>query len=140
MDILLVVLLIIAGVVLLVLELFLLPGFGIAGVSGFLSLAGAVLVAYLKISATAGHITLGAALLTSALAVYAFFRSQAIEKIGLDTTIDSKVTLASPGRKIENLERDAHELEQQKEQVRADSTEQLHSEKTTHSTTATQNN
>ena len=52
MNIALVVILIVAGVILLLLELFLLPGFGIAGITGFLSLAGAVAAAYLRIGAT----------------------------------------------------------------------------------------
>ena len=46
MDIILVVLLVLAGVALLLMELFLLPGFGIAGVGGFGFLAGAVMYAY----------------------------------------------------------------------------------------------
>lgn len=113
MNILLVVLLVLAGVVLLLLEVFLLPGFGIAGIAGFVSLAGAVAAAYLKISALAGHITLGAVLLTSALAAYWFLRGNALQKMALDTSIDSKVDLASPGKKIENLEREAQDLEKE---------------------------
>lgn len=116
MNILLVVMLIVAGAVLLLLELFLLPGFGIAGIAGFMSLAGAVVAAYLEIGVTAGHITLGAAIITTALAVYVFFRTRAIEKMGLDTSINSKVTLAPPGRKIEKLEREAQEIEQKQEE------------------------
>jgi len=42
MNIFLVVLLVLAGVALLLMEMFLLPGFGIAGVSGFLALIGFV--------------------------------------------------------------------------------------------------
>lgn len=117
MNIALVVILIVAGVILMLLELFLLPGFGIAGVAGFLSLAGAVAAAYLRIGATAGHITLAAAIVAAALAVYGFIRSHALQKMALDTSIDSQVKLASPGKKIENLERDAKEMdaERQKE-------------------------
>lgn len=105
MNIALVVILIVAGVILLLLELFLLPGFGIAGITGFLSLAGAVAAAYLRIGATAGHITLAAAIVAAALAVYGFLKSHALQKMALDTSIDSQVTLASPGRKIADLER-----------------------------------
>ncbi len=118
MNIALVVILIVAGVVLLLLELFLLPGFGIAGIAGFLSLGGAVAAAYLRIGAMAGHITLAAAVVASALAVYGFIRSHALQKMALDTSIESQVKLASPGKKIENLERDAKQMDAEREKER----------------------
>lgn len=113
MDIFLVILLAVAGIVLLLLEMFLLPGFGIAGLAGFASLAGSVFVAYIKIGAMAGHITLLACAVLSVLAIWGFIRSKALEKMALDTTIDSKVELAAPGKKIENLEAEAQKLEKQ---------------------------
>lgn len=100
---LIVILLVLVGVGLLVAEMFLLPGFGIAGISGFSALIASVVVAYLKMSPIAGHIVLAACLLLSALAIYGFFRSRAIEKMGLDAQIDSKVGLADPGKKINDL-------------------------------------
>lgn len=99
MNLLLVILLAVAGIVLLLLEMFLLPGFGIAGVMGFVCLAGAVAAAYLCLGVVAGHITLGAVLVLSGLSIYGFIKSKALEKMGLDTTIDSKVSLASPARR-----------------------------------------
>ena len=54
----------------------------------------------------AGHATLAAAFVLTGLAIYGFFRSRAIEKMSLDTTIDSKVELAAPGKKIENLKKE----------------------------------
>lgn len=107
MDILILVLLSLAGVLLLVLELFLIPGVGIAGIAGGGCLVGAVVYAYMEIGATAGHITFFAVLITSAIAIYAFYKSRAIEKMGLDTKIDDKVELADPGKKIERLKSDA---------------------------------
>ena len=103
---LIVILLVVFGVGLLVAEMFLLPGFGIAGISGFGLLIAAVVVAYLCISPMAGHITLAAVLGLSALATYGFFRSHAIEKMGLDTKIDSQVGLADPGKKINDLKKE----------------------------------
>ncbi len=100
---LLVILLVLFGVGLLVAEMFLLPGFGVAGVFGFGMLIAAIVVAYLYISHLAGHITLAAVLVLSALATYVFFKSRAIEKMGLNTQIDSKVGLADPGKKINDL-------------------------------------
>ena len=94
MNVFLVVLLVLAGVALLLTEMFLLPGFGIAGVSGFACLVGAVLVAWLCISKLAGYITLGSCLLLSGLAIWVFIRSKAIDKMALDTKIEGHVKLA----------------------------------------------
>ena len=113
MSIALVVLLVLAGVGLLLVEMFLLPGFGIGGIAGFACLGGAVWVAYSLISTLAGHITLGAALLLCALAIYGFLKSRALEKMGLKTEIDSQVPLAKPGKKIKNLEKAAKEMEEE---------------------------
>ncbi|MCQ2324322.1 MAG: hypothetical protein MJZ53_05675 [Paludibacteraceae bacterium] len=106
MNIAIVILLLLVGVGLLVAELFLLPGFGFAGICGFLSLAGSVVVAYWKLAAIypwAGHVTLAAAVILTGLAVYGFIKSRAIEKMALDTTIDSKVEMPAPGKHIEEL-------------------------------------
>ena len=95
MNVFLVVFLVIAGVALLLLEMFLLPGFGIAGVSGFACLVGAVVVAWIWMGHVAGLITMGACVLVSALAVWGFVRSHALEKMALDTKIDGHVELAN---------------------------------------------
>lgn len=111
MDILILVLLSLAGILLLVLELFLIPGIGMAGIAGGGCLIGAVVYAYMAIGTTAGHITFFAVLLASAIAVYAFYKSKAIEKVGLDTTIDDKVELADPGKKIGRLQEEAEKMD-----------------------------
>ena len=95
MNVFLVVLLVLAGVALLLAEMFLLPGFGIAGVSGFACLIGAVIVSYIKLGLTAGYITLGACVVLSGLAIWGFLRSRALDKMALDTKIDSHVELAN---------------------------------------------
>ena len=95
MDIFLVVLLVLAGVALLLMEMFLLPGFGIAGVSGFLALIGAVVVAWVWIGHVAGLITLGACVILTGLAIFGFVRSNALDKMALDAKIDSHVELAN---------------------------------------------
>ena len=95
MEYFLVVLLVLAGVALLLTEMFLIPGFGIAGVFGFGCLIGAVVLAWLWIGATAGYITLGACVLLSALAVWGFLRSRALDKMALDTKVDGHVELAN---------------------------------------------
>ena len=95
MNIFLVVLLVLAGVALLLMEMFLLPGFGIAGISGFVSLIAAVVLAWLWIGRLAGLITLGACLVLSGLAIWGFLRSNALDKMALDSKIDSHVELAN---------------------------------------------
>jgi len=110
MFIAIVILLLVFGVGLLVAEMFLLPGFGIAGISGFACLVGSVIVAYLKLAPVypwAGHATLAAALVLTAIAIYGFVKSRAIEKMALDTTIDSQVEMPKPGKKLDNLKKDA---------------------------------
>ena len=95
MNVFLVVLLVLAGVALLLMEMFLLPGFGIAGVSGFACLVGAVLVAWIYMGHVAGLITLGACVVVSALAIWGFLRSKALDKMALDTKIEGHVELAN---------------------------------------------
>ena len=95
MNIFLVVLLVLAGVALLLMEMFLLPGFGIAGISGFACLIGAVVLAWLLLGHLAGYITLGACILLSGLAIWGFLRSHALDKMALDSKIDSHVELAN---------------------------------------------
>ncbi len=95
MNTFLVVLLVLAGVALLLMEMFLLPGFGIAGVSGFLALIGAVVVAWVWIGHVAGLITLGACVILTGLAIFGFVRSNALDKMALEAKIDSHVELAN---------------------------------------------
>lgn len=94
MNVFLVVLLVLAGVALLLMEMFLLPGFGIAGVSGFGCFVGAVIVAWSHLGATAGAVTLTASIILSCLAIWGFFRSKAVDKMALDTTVEGHVDLA----------------------------------------------
>ena len=94
MNVFLVVLLVLAGVALLLLEMFLLPGFGIAGVGGFGCLIAAVVMAWMLISRLAGLITLAACLLLSILAIWGFLRSNALDKMALDSKIDGHVEMA----------------------------------------------
>ena len=95
MNVFLVVLLVLAGVALLLMEMFLLPGFGIAGISGFACLVGAVVVAWIYMGHVAGLITLGACVVVSALAIWGFLRSNALDKMALDTKIEGHVELAN---------------------------------------------
>ena len=95
MNTILVVLLVLAGVALLLMEMFLLPGFGIAGISGFGCLLGAVIVAWVCLGRMAGYITLASCVVLSAVAIWGFLRSKALDKMALDTKIEGHVELAN---------------------------------------------
>ena len=93
MNTVLIIILAVIGVLLLLAEIFLIPGGGAVGIAGILCLGGATFGAYYWISPLAGHITLGLSLLFGACCIYAFFKSRALEKMALKTDIDSKVDL-----------------------------------------------
>lgn len=98
-----VILLLIFGVLLMTAELFLLPGFGVAGLSGLACLGGSVAVAYLMISHLAGHIVLCLSVILCVVTAIVFFRSKAVEKMGLDTEIDGKVEMPKAGKHMEEM-------------------------------------
>lgn len=93
MNTFLIVLLIVVGVILLVVELFLIPGFGMAGIAGCLAIAGGVFCSYCYLGATAGHIALLSSVMLSAIAIYIFLKSKTLDKMALNKNIDSKVDL-----------------------------------------------
>lgn len=93
MNIFLVSLLLLFGVALLVVEMFLIPGVGIAGVFSALSLSASVALAYYLISPMAGHVTLFAVLVVAVVAVVAFLKGKTLDKMALQTNVDSRVDL-----------------------------------------------
>ena len=102
------IILIIFGIGLLLAEMFLLPGFGVAGIFGLLSLAGAVIIAYLKLTALwawAGHVTLAACVVLCAITVWVFLKSKAMDKMALDTKIEGGVDMPAPGKRMEELQK-----------------------------------
>ena len=95
MNIAVIVLLLVAGLGLILLELFLIPGVSTAGICGVLSLGGAVYAAYTFLGALAGHITLFSALAIVALGVYLFLKARTLDKMSLTANIDSQVNLVN---------------------------------------------
>ena len=102
------IILVLFGVGLILAEIFLLPGFGIAGIFGLGSLAGAVAIAYTKLIvlwAWSGHVTLAACIILCGLAIWAFFKSKAIDKMALDTKVEGGVDMPSAGERIEKMKK-----------------------------------
>lgn len=85
-----IVLLIITGLLLLVLEFFVVPGITIAGIGGFALIAGGIFMAY-GIDASTGHITLGSTLFATLILLYYALRTKTWDKAMLNSTINSKV-------------------------------------------------
>ena len=70
-------------------------------------LAGAVVLAYLKLTAMwawAGHLTLAACVVLSGIAVWVFVKSKAMDKMALDTKIEGGVDMPSAGKHMEDLQ------------------------------------
>lgn len=90
MEIGIVLLLLVIGVVLLLIEFFLIPGISIAGVGGVLFLGGGIVYAYTAIGPEAGHLTVFGAIVIIALALWIFLKTRTLEKMSLKTEIESK--------------------------------------------------
>lgn len=91
MDLLVISLLILLGIILLVIEVAMLPGIGVTGVVGSLSLVAAILYAFYFINALAGWITL-LIVLFAALTIFLWFvYGKPIDNVALKKNIDSVV-------------------------------------------------
>ena len=96
MTILAIILLILLGIVLLLIEFAVIPGITIAGIGGFLMLAGSVYIAFAELGKVAGFITLAVVLILSPIVVYYFFQSRTGKKMILQSEIDGKVENFNP--------------------------------------------
>ena len=83
--------LIIVALVLMVVEMLLIPGFGIAGLGAIASFSYANYYAFTELGNLAGFITLFVSLLSATLVITFVLRSRAIDKLGLEKEIDSTV-------------------------------------------------
>ncbi len=91
MELAIIITLIVIGIVFILLELFFIPGVTIASLGGVGCLVAAVILAYKNIGPTAGNITLILALVATIAAIWWFFHSRTLDKMALDSEIDSKV-------------------------------------------------
>ena len=88
--------LILVGLVLIFAEILLIPGVGIAGVLGLLSMGGSCFYAFHELGTTAGAIVTGVnAVLIAALTVWVL-RAKTWKRFTLDTNIDSKAVSSDP--------------------------------------------
>lgn len=94
MSILAIILLILLGMLLFLVEFFLIPGVTIAGIGGALLMGASVFMAYRTHGSTLGNWTLFATLLFTILIMVFALRSRTWRRLMLNKNIDSKVEVA----------------------------------------------
>mgnify|MGYP002556070107 CR=1 FL=1 len=87
MDILIIILLVLIGVVLIILEIFFLPGITVAGFSSLIFFGGGIYYAFVNLGTTAGYVTIVACV----VGIIWFMRSKSLDRISLKTDIDSVI-------------------------------------------------
>lgn len=80
------------GFLLLLLELLVLPGIGVAAIGGFTLLGIAVWRVYAEYGTVAGHWALGAAVVISIVLIWFALRSKTWSRVALKSEIDSKAS------------------------------------------------
>ncbi len=90
-NLLIVAALVLLGVILLLIEIFLLPGFGISGIGGLVLMGAGVFYAYSFIGATAGTVTLFLSLLLLGVGFIWLIKSKSLKKIALTADISETV-------------------------------------------------
>jgi len=91
MDILIIIALIVAGIIMFLVEVFVIPGISIAGVAAFVCLVYANYYAFTNIGTTAGFITLLTTAIACTTVLIWFMKSKTLDKIALKKEISSKV-------------------------------------------------
>ena len=91
MDIFITAILLILGILLILAEIFLLPGITIAIAGGAIFIAGGLFYAYTHLGVEGGNIALALSVITFLVTFFWLIKSKAINKIGLHTDIDSTV-------------------------------------------------
>jgi membrane-bound ClpP family serine protease len=90
-EITIIIFLIVLAIVLLLVEIFLLPGVTIAGIGGLLFAVGGFIYAYM-VSVAVGNITLVASVVVFGAVFFWLLRSKSFSKVALHTEIDGKLT------------------------------------------------
>jgi membrane-bound ClpP family serine protease len=80
------------ALLLLLLEIFLLPGITVAGIGGILFAIGGIIYAYTSIGAVAGHITLVSSLVLFLGFFFWLLRKKSFNRVALKTDVDSTLT------------------------------------------------
>ncbi len=91
MDIFIVIVICLVGIVLILLEIFLIPGVTFAAIAGGIFAVGGIYYAYSQLGVVGGTITLIASVLTFGVLFVWLIKSRALDRIALKTDIESTV-------------------------------------------------
>ena len=91
LDIIIIIFLMVSAIVLILMEIFLLPGITFAGIAGALFAIGGIAYAY-TVSISTGNITLGSSAVAFGGLFFWLLRSNSFNRVALKTDIDSKVS------------------------------------------------
>lgn len=91
-----IIILILVGILMLLLEILVIPGSGVAGIIGFGLMIAGIWMAYSREGTQAGHITLAITLGVNLIGLLLALRSKTWKKAMLSTAIDSKVRTIDP--------------------------------------------
>ena len=92
MELMIVIVLCLVGVLLILAEIFLIPGITLAAIAGIAISVGGIYYAFSRLGSAAGFIALFAVLLIIGIACVFMVKSKAVDKIALTTDIDSTIT------------------------------------------------
>jgi membrane-bound ClpP family serine protease len=91
-----IIILILVGILMLLIEILVIPGSGVAGIIGFGLMVAGIWIAYTNEGVREGHITLGITLGVSVVGLLLALRSKTWNKAMLNTVIDGKVKTIDP--------------------------------------------
>ncbi|HRY34099.1 MAG TPA: NfeD family protein [Bacteroidales bacterium] len=92
-----IILLIIAGLILLVVEVLIIPGSTVVGILGFASMVFAIFQAYSVHGSTTGHIVLAATLVSTVVSLYYMLKARTWNRLMLKDAIESRVNVIKEG-------------------------------------------
>jgi membrane-bound ClpP family serine protease len=90
MEIAILIALLLVGTLLILVEIFLIPGISLAGIAGVVFIGGAIYVGYAEIGGVAGHLTLVGSVVLLGVAIWIFVKARALERLALKTDITGK--------------------------------------------------
>ncbi|MDR2130350.1 MAG: hypothetical protein LBP56_04170 [Odoribacteraceae bacterium] len=96
MEWLILLMLVIVGFTLLFLEFFVFPGVNVVGIAGFLCVGAAIYIAYARVGALAGHLTLVGIAVGGFVVTWYALRAKTWKRLQLEASVDSTVEGVDP--------------------------------------------